>query len=86
MALQDTLAELSSKGPAVKNRVDILLEKLKVEAPEDYRTLTFALRDKNLRAAALTKAIRQEYGIDTVKDQSVSEWRRKSTPAEVNGL
>jgi hypothetical protein len=85
MALQDSLDELAGKAVAVKNRVDLLLDQLKAEKPEDYRTLTFALRDKNLRPADLTRAVRKEYGYHSVKDQSVSEWRRKNL-AEVNGL
>lgn len=85
MALQDTLTELSAKAPATKNRVDSLLVKLESEAPEDYRTLTFALRDRNIRSATLTQAIKQEYGIATVKDASVAEWRRKHN-VEVTGL
>jgi len=85
MALSDTLSELAGKAPATKNRIDILLDKLQVEAPEDFKTLTFALRDKNLAHHVVTKAIRKEYGHDTVKDDSVGEWRRK-TQREVDGL
>jgi hypothetical protein len=85
MALQDSLDELAGKSPARKNRVDLLLEKLKAEAPDDYRTLTVALHDKNLRPVVLTAAIRKEYGTATVTDTSVSHWRSKNN-AEVNGL
>ena len=85
MALSDTISELTGKSPATKNRVDLLLDKLKVDAPEDYKTLTFALRDKNLRPVVLTKAIRKEYGIATVTDHSISDWRSKNI-AELTGL
>jgi hypothetical protein len=85
MALQDSLAELAGKSPARKNRVDLLLEKLKAEAPEDYKTLTFALRDKNLAHHVITKAIRKEYGIATVTDHSVGDWRSKNL-RELTGL
>jgi len=85
MSLQDTLSELAGTAPATKNRVDLLLDKLKAEAPEDHRTLSFALRDRNLRAATLTQAIKKEYGIATVTDTSVSHWRKKNN-VEVTGL
>ena len=86
MSLQDKISELAGKSPATKNRVEILLDKLKVEVPEDYRTLTFALRDKNTSSADLTKAINSEYGNETVKDGSVAQWRRKDSPPELTGL
>jgi hypothetical protein len=85
MALADVLNELAGTGPASRNRVEILLDKLKAEKPEDYKTLTFALRSRNLSAAQLTKALRKEFGTEAVKDNSVSEWRRRNT-AELTGL
>lgn len=85
MALSDTLSELADKAPATRNRVDILLDQLQSTAPEDHRTLTFALRDKNLAHHVITKAIRKEYGHDTVKDDSVGDWRRNAQ-REINGL
>lgn len=85
MALQDTLSELVGKAPATKNRVDLLLSKLEAAGSDDHDTLLAALRDKGLRPATLTKAIRKEYGIATVTDTSVAHWRAKNL-AEVNGL
>jgi hypothetical protein len=83
MALQDTLTQITSTAPATKNRVDLLLDRLAGSA--DLPVLSAALRNKQIRGADLTKALRREYGADVVKDDSVSEWRRKN-PAEVNGL
>lgn len=85
MALSDTLSELTGNSPATKNRVDLLLEKLLDESPEDFTTLTLALQDKSIRPVVLTKAIRKEYGIATVTDTSVSHWRTKNL-REVTGL
>jgi hypothetical protein len=85
MSLSETLLDLAGKAPASKNRVELLLGKLKVEAPDDYATLGAALQDLSLRPVVLTKAIRREYGVDTVTDTSVSHWRRKNL-AEVDGL
>jgi tryptophan 2,3-dioxygenase len=85
MALKNTLAELSGKGPASKNRVDILLDMLLQEKPEDFTTLKAALRDPSVRAVVLTKALRAEYGHTTVNDTSVRDWRTKNQ-REVTGL
>lgn len=86
MALLDTLTELSGKSPASKSRVDILLDKLILEAPEDYKTLQQALRDPSLPHHVITKSLRREYGNAVVTDSSVGEWRRKNLPTSVNGL
>lgn len=85
MALQDTINDVAGKGPAVKNRVDILLDTLLQDKPEDFTTLKAALRDPSVRAVTLTKALRAEYGHETVNDTSVSHWRTKNL-REVNGL
>lgn len=83
MALQDRLAELAGKGPATKNRVDILLDEL--AGSDDGETLTAALNTPKITAASLTRALRTEYGQTVVTDTSVDAWRRKNL-AEVNGL
>jgi hypothetical protein len=86
MALQDTLTHISGKAPATKNRVDLLLDKLRDEKPDDYKTLYAALRDLNVRPATLTMSLRVEYkDHDVVTDTSVSHWRSKNL-REVNGL
>jgi hypothetical protein len=87
MALQDTLTELTGKGPAAKNRVELLLDKLAAESPDDFKTLSIALRTpaSQLPHHVITKALRKEYGTATVTDYSVGEWRRRHV-AEVTGL
>lgn len=83
MALSDTLVQFTAKAPAAKNRVDILLDKL--VGTDDFPVLSAALRNRLVRGADLTKALRKEYGNDAVTDNSVGEWRRKNL-AEVDGL
>lgn len=84
MALSDTLNELAGSGPATRNRVNLLLDKLKEEGSDDYTILLAAL-DGGVRASVLTKALRKEYGHDIVKDSSVAEYRR-SRNSQVTGL
>lgn len=84
MALSDTLSELSGTGPAPRNRVNILLDKLKAEGSDDYTILVDAL-DSGVRASVLTKALRKEYGHDVVKDSSVAEYMRHRN-VQVTGL
>jgi hypothetical protein len=84
MALEQTLLSFTSSAPATKNRVEILLDRL--AGTEDFPVLSAALRNPAaIRGAALTKALRKEYGDDVVKDFSVDDWRRKNL-AEVTGL
>jgi hypothetical protein len=83
MALKQTLSELTANAMAVKNRVDILLEQL--EDSEDLEVLQHALNDKRITGAALTRALRKEYGPAVVKDFSVDNWRRKNL-SEITGL
>jgi hypothetical protein len=83
MALLDTLNMHTGKGPAITNRVKILLEKL--ADSEDHATLLAALHDSSIRNAALTKALRAEYGSNAVTDSSVREYRVKHM-AQVDGL
>jgi hypothetical protein len=86
MALIDTLNAVTANAPATRNRVDILLDKLHLEKPDDYVTLNAALRNTEISASALTTSIRREYkDVDVVKDHSVSRWRAKN-PTDVNGL
>ena len=85
MALSDSLAELAGTGPATKNRVTILLDRLKEEGSDDFTILLDALGNPSLRSATLTKALRKEYGHDIVKDSSVTEYRR-SRNSQVTGL
>lgn len=85
MALSDTLSELAGTGPATRNRVSILLDKLKADGSDDYSILVDALDNKSLRSATLTKALRKEYGHDIVKDSSVTEYRRVRN-IQVTGL
>lgn len=85
MALSDTLSDITGNSVARKNRVDILLEQW--EGTEDGETLLAALRDENISSAALTKALRSETKTHSVvKDNSVSEWRRRNASLEVTGL
>lgn len=83
MALLDTLNELAGTGPSTRNRVEILLDTL--VGTEDFPVLSAALRNKQVSAAKLTKALRTEYGSDVVKDNSVAEWRRRNS-TELTGL
>lgn len=85
MALSDTLNAFTQKGPAPQNRVDILLDRLREENPDDYEALQTALMTKSVRGVVLTAALRKEYGKDAVRDRSVDDWRRK-THREINGL
>ena len=85
MALSDSLSELAGTGPATRNRVVILLDRLKEEGSDDYSILVDALDNRGIRSATLTKALRKEYGHDIVKDSSVTEYRR-SRNAQVTGL
>lgn len=85
MALHDTLSAFTQKSPATQNRIEALLDRLADEKPQDHDTLHAALRDPNVRPVALTRALRQEYGPDVVKDSSVSDWRGKNH-AELTGL
>lgn len=82
MSLHDTLLDCINLAPAPKNRVEALMDTLE---GEDLETLYVALRQTAVRAAALTKALRREYGHDVVKDNSVAEWRRKHL-TNVTGL
>jgi primosomal protein N'' len=85
MALSDTLSELTQKGPAQQNRVDILLDRLREENPADYEALQTALKTKSVRGVVLTAALRKEYGRDSVRERSVDDWRRRNL-REINGL
>ena len=85
MALSDTLSEITGNSVAIKNRVDILLEKW--AGTEDGETLLAALHNPDISSAALTKALRRETKAhDVVKESSVADWRRKNAPAELTGL
>lgn len=83
MSLLNTITELSGKAQASKNRVEILLDKL--DGSDDGDTLATVLRTPSVTSATITKALRKEYGTDSVTDSSVDAWRRKNN-AEVNGL
>lgn len=81
MALSDTLSALPTK--ARRCRIEKLLAKV---SPEDAVTLRNALHQTSLPPIVLTAALNKEYGPDTVSRHSVSDWRRKNLPTEVNGL
>lgn len=84
MALSDTLTGIVQNSPAARCRVETLLERL--EGTPDHEVLMAALRNKDIRAVDLTKALRIEYKDSTVvRDSSVSDWRRKHL-REVDGL
>lgn len=85
MALSDTLSELAGTGPARRNRVNILLDKLKEEGSDDYSILLDVLGNRQVSASTLTKALRKEYGHEVVKDSSVTEYRRHNN-VSVTGL
>jgi len=85
MALASTLSALAGTGPATRNRVSILLDKLKSEGSDDYSILVDALDNPAVRSSVLTKALRKEYGHDVVKDSSIGDYRRSRT-LNVNGL
>lgn len=85
MSLSTTIAEISGKSVAPRNRVDILLAKW--EGTEDGETLLDALNNPDITSAALTKALRREtHTHSVVKDTCVAEWRRRNASTEVNGL
>ena len=75
MALVDALNELAGTGPAQRNRVAILLDRLDSENPGDAAALREALRNKTVRHAAITAALKSEYGHRIVTDTSVREYR-----------
>ena len=86
MALSDTLSEFAGTGPARRNRVSILLDRLKEEGSDDYTILLDALSNsEEYSSFKLTQGLRREYGHDIVKDSSVSEYRRARN-AQVTGL
>lgn len=82
MALLATLNEITAKAPAVKNRVDILRDVL---TGDDAETLDKALHNAGISSASLTKALRKEYGHDSVKEYSVARWRSANL-VELTGL
>lgn len=85
MALLDRLQELQGSGPAKRNRVAILLDKLDAENPEDAAALREALNNRSVRHAAITAALKYEYGDKAVTDTSVREYRI-NMGRQVNGL
>lgn len=85
MALLDTLNDLAGTGPATRNRVSILLDRLKEDGSDDYTILLDALGNTSLSSAKITQALRKEYGHDVVKDNTVVEYRR-TRRSELTGL
>lgn len=83
MALADAIVAVQLSPSRNINRVELLLKKL--EGTADHKVLMDSLADPYLPGAALTRAVRAEYGHDVVKDRSIDDWRR-SNLRQVNGL
>lgn len=83
MALIDTLNLHTGRGPAMANRVKLLLERL-ADSP-DHAVLLAALYNPSIRHAALTKALHAEYGQNVVTATSVRDYRERHM-TQVDGL
>jgi hypothetical protein len=83
VALLDTLNLHTGKGPAMANRVKLLLERL--ADSDDHATLLAALYDPSIRHASLTKALQAEYGQAVVTATSVRDYRERHL-TQVDGL
>lgn len=84
MAFVDALNKHNEVTVPRGNRVSVLLDRLAKDNTEDHAALLLALTDPNIRNITITRALREEYGHDVVKYNSVAEYRSKFAP--VNGL
>lgn len=71
----DELAAVTTKAVARKNRVELLLEQLSPEDPENYAALVDALEDTSISNAAITRTIKRVWGEDAVNQTSVRAYR-----------
>lgn len=63
---------------APKNRVELLLDELRQDEPEEYEALFYALEDTTVSNASITRTIKRLWGADRVKDTSVRAYRAKN--------
>lgn len=63
---------------AAKNRVELLLDELEQDEPEEYEALIHALQDLTVSNASITRTIKRLWGADKVKDTSVRAYRAKN--------
>lgn len=72
------LAQVTKASVAKGNRVDILLDRLEQEDPENYENLIAALKNITITNASITRTIRNCWGFDAVTNTSVREYRHKN--------
>lgn len=72
------LAATTKKSVAPKNRIDLLLEELKLNDVENYAAVLDALEDSSVSNASITRTIKRLWGADKVKDTSVRAYRAQN--------
>lgn len=77
-AFAKALNEDNQKAVAPKNRVELLLDRLEQDDPEDYEALINALKDTTVSNASITRTIKRVWGEDTVKETSVRSYRTQN--------
>lgn len=65
----------NQKSVAPKNRVDLLLDQLEQDEPDEYEALVHALEDTTNSNASITRTIKRLWGEDVVKETSVRSYR-----------
>jgi len=74
----EELHKTNSKAVSPKNRVELLLEELDANEPENAASLREALEDFKVSNAAITRTIKRIWGEDTVKETSVRSYRAQN--------
>lgn len=72
------LAATTKKSAAPKNRVELLLEQLEQDDPENLTSLMDALHNLTISNAAITRTIKRIWGEDAVKETSVRSYRAQN--------
>ncbi|ALY08439.1 hypothetical protein SEA_THUNDERCLAP_45 [Arthrobacter phage Thunderclap] len=78
MRFSEELAKTNGVSVAPKNRVELLLEDLAANDPENYTALLEALKETTNTNAAITRTIRKVWGQKAVTDTSVREYRHRN--------
>ncbi|ASX99273.1 hypothetical protein SEA_MOLIVIA_49 [Arthrobacter phage Molivia] len=71
----DALNADNARAIAPKNRVELLLDELEQDDPDNYEALIQALKDITNSNASITRTIKRIWGEDTVKTTSVRDYR-----------